>query len=295
MNSAAMVTDGVDGSRPATAHGYSVDPDELMARAKRLHPQYVANTPFPHIVIDDFFPEDVLQSILDEFPKPRGLDWQRFNNPNERKLALRGERQLGPVTRQFHWELNSQVFMEFLEQLTGIKGLIPDPHLVGGGLHQIEPGGCLKIHADFNHHQRLKLDRRLNLLLYLNRDWKEEYGGHLELWDQEMKGCVRRVLPVFNRVVVFSTTDTSYHGHPNPLTCPEGRTRKSIAMYYYTNGRPADEVSDDHTTLFVARPGETVAKDERSAKDVIKDFIPPIVIKGIRKLQGKPAAPPPAE
>jgi Rps23 Pro-64 3,4-dihydroxylase Tpa1-like proline 4-hydroxylase len=93
------------------------------------------------------------------------------------------------------------------------------------------------VHADFNRHEKLNLDRRLNLLLYLNRDWKEEYGGHLQLWTRDMGRCVVKVLPVFNRCVVFSTTDFSYHGHPDPLTCPPGRTRKSIAMYYYTNGR----------------------------------------------------------
>jgi Rps23 Pro-64 3,4-dihydroxylase Tpa1-like proline 4-hydroxylase len=298
MNSPAMAADAVS-ERPATttptptAHGYSVDPDELMARGRRLNAEYVKNQPFPHIVIDDFFPEAALQPILDEFPRPRGLDWQRFDNGNEKKLALRAERQLGPRTRQFLWELNSQVFIEFLEELTGIKGLIPDPHLVGGGLHQIERGGKLKMHADFNHHARLKLDRRLNLLLYLNRDWSEEYGGHLELWDREMKGCVKKVLPIFDRLVVFSTTDTSYHGHPNPLTCPEGRTRKSIAMYYYTNGRPAEETSEGHSTLFVARPGEQVApSEERSAREKLKDFVPPILLQGLRKLQGKPARTP---
>lgn len=291
------MTDGSrrDGSvligEPATAgpgHGYSIDPDELMARARRLRPQYVSAAPFPHIVIDDFFPEEALLPILDEFPRPKQVDWQRFDSPNERKLALRDERQMGPATRQLMWELNSQVFVEFLEELTGIEGLIPDPHLVGGGLHQIERGGNLKIHADFNHHKRLKLDRRLNLLLYLNKDWPEEYGGHLELWDTQMKGCVKRVLPVFSRVVVFSTTDFSYHGHPNPLTCPEGRSRKSIAMYYYTNGRPAEEVSPVHTTLFVPRPGEDVKVEaERTLRDVVKDLVPPIVLRGLKRLQGR--------
>src|SRR6185436_17882303 len=150
----------------------------------------------------------------------------------EKKLASKLESQLGERTRRFIWGLNSQVFLTYLETLTGIEGLIPDPHLFGGGLHQIVPGGFLKVHADFNRHEKLKLDRRLNVLIYLNRDWKEEYGGHLELWNRDMSRPERRVLPLFNRCVVFSTTDFSYHGHPDPLRCPEGRTRKSIAMYY---------------------------------------------------------------
>jgi Rps23 Pro-64 3,4-dihydroxylase Tpa1-like proline 4-hydroxylase len=150
------------------------------------------------------------------------------------------------------------VFIDFLETLTGITGLLPDPHLWGGGLHQIQRGGFLKVHADFNRHERLDLDRRLNLLVYLNKDWKEEYGGQLELWSRDMKRCEERVLPVFNRCVVFSTTDTSYHGHPDELTCPEGWTRKSMALYYYTTGRSAEETSQSHSTLYQERPGESV-------------------------------------
>src|SRR5581483_6543461 len=116
-------------------------------------------------------------------------------------------------------------------------GLIPDPYFTGGGLHQIERGGYLKIHADFDRHEKLGLQRRLNVLVYLNRDWDESYGGALELWDRAMTHPVVRVLPVFNRCVVFSTTDQSYHGHPEPLTCPPDRRRRSLALYYYTAAR----------------------------------------------------------
>ena len=106
------------------------------------------------------------------------------------------------------------------------------------------------MHTDFNWHPKLRLDRRLNLLVYLNKDWKEEYGGHLELWDREMSHCEQKILPVFNRTVVFSTTDFSYHGHPTPLACPEGMSRKSVSFYYYTNGRPEEERSAPHDTIF---------------------------------------------
>ena len=147
--------------------------------------------------------------------------------------------------------MNSHPVLQFLEKLTGIGGLIPDPSFAGGGCHQIEPGGKLQVHVDFNKLQPANLDRRINLLIYLNKDWKEEYGGHFELWDAEGKACVKRVLPLFNRCVVFSTTQTSYHGHPHPLTCPEGWTRKSIALYYYTNGRDDGHASDGHSTVFL--------------------------------------------
>ena len=133
------------------------------------------------------------------------------------------------------------MFVDFLERLTGIDALIPDPHYFGGGLHQIRPGGFLKVHADFNRHSRLDLERRLNAILYLNKDWQEEYGGHLQIWDNDMTRCEKKVLPVFNRLLVFATLDTANHGHPDPLTCPPDRARRSMALYYYTSDRPEGE------------------------------------------------------
>ncbi len=152
--------------------------------------------------------------------------------------------------------MNAPPMLGFLEQLTAIDGLIPDPYLGGAGPHQILSGGFLKVHVDFNVHPKLKLDRRLNMLIYLNQDWQEDWGGHLELWDREVQRCHRKILPIFNRTVVFSTTETSYHGHPNPLRCPEERTRKSLSFYYYTNGRPEAELSAPHDTLFKPTPSE---------------------------------------
>lgn len=271
---------------------YSASAEALLEKARRLREEYARADPFPHIVIDDLFPNEVLDSILDEFPKIGEINWERFDHGTEKKLASKLEIQLGDRTREFVWGLNSQVFITFLETLTGIEGLIPDPHLFGGGLHQIVNGGFLKIHADFNRSEKLKLDRRINLLLYLNRDWKEEYGGHLQLWARDMSRCVTRVLPVFNRCVIFNTTDFSYHGHPDPLTCPESRTRKSVAMYYYTNGRPPEEISGDHTTLFKARPGEQIAPSNapHSFRSAVKDYVPPVIIRWSRRLRGRPAS-----
>ena len=128
-------------------------------------------------------------------------------------------------------------FLNFLQNITSIKEkLIADKELNGGGMHEIKKGGLLKIHSDFNKHPNLKLDRRLNVLIYLNKNWKEEYGGHLEFWDKEMKCCKTKILPIFNRMVIFSTTDFSNHGHPDPLNCPDLMSRKSIATYYYSDG-----------------------------------------------------------
>jgi Rps23 Pro-64 3,4-dihydroxylase Tpa1-like proline 4-hydroxylase len=266
------------------------DFDEMQKLASRYRSDFRTARPFPHAVIDDLLPAEELDLVLDEFLQAQDETWHRFDNPREKKLAERRETSFGPFTRHLlAAKFNSSVFLEFLESLTGIPGLIPDPYYEGGGLHQIVRGGFLKVHADFNWHEHLKLDRRLNVIVYLNRDWKEEYGGHLELWNRDMTRCERRVLPIFNRCVIFGTTDFSYHGHPEPLTCPEGVTRKSLALYYYSNGRPADELTDAHSTLFQSRPGEVMRRDVkdlgRTPKAIAQGLLPPIIVNGIKALQ----------
>lgn len=216
-----------------------------------LRDQYARAEPFPHIVLDGLFDDADLDTVLSEFPTAEATRWMKFDNPQEKKLGFYHElSEIKPPVRRFLEAMNGFEMLTFLEQLTGIEGLIPDPYFGGGGLHQIEAGGFLKIHADFNVHPKLKIDRRLNMLIYLNRDWRDEYGGHLELWDSAMRSCVKRILPSFNRTVVFTTTDTSYHGHPDPLTPPPGETRKSVSLYYYTAGRPEVERSAPHQTIF---------------------------------------------
>lgn len=222
--------------------------------ARDLSDQYASAQPFPHIVLDGLFDDARLDAVLAEFPGPAGMRWMSFDNPQEKKLGFYYERSsVSKTIRDVLEALNSFEMLLWLEDLTGIQGLIPDPYFGGGGLHQIEPGGFLKIHADFNVHPKLKLDRRLNMLVYLNKDWQEGWGGHLELWDREMSGPQKRILPLFNRTVVFSTSDTSYHGHPQPLTSPPGVTRKSLSFYYYTAGRPAGEDAAPHDTIFRKR------------------------------------------
>jgi len=214
--------------------------------------EYTTAEPFPHIVLDGLFDAADLDAVLREFPSPDEMKWMRFDNPLEKKLGFfYATSTISDTVRRFLDAMNSFEMLLFLEALTGIDGLIPDPYFGGGGLHQIEPGGFLKIHADFNVHPKLRLDRRLNMLIYMNHDWREEYGGHLELWDPEMRRCRKRILPLFNRTVVFSTSDRSYHGHPHPLTSPQGVTRKSVSLYYYTAGRPEEERSAPHDTIFV--------------------------------------------
>ena len=235
---------------------------DLRTHSTNYKNKFVSAKPFPYIEIDNFFDEKFLNNILDSFPK-MSENKHNFNRNNkaEVKFATNLPENIPDNINKFIEYLNSYFFLNFLKDLTGIKEkLIPDPYLEGAGLHEIKTGGFLKIHSDFNLHPELKLNRRLNLLIYLNKDWKQEWGGHLELWDRDMKSCKVKIPPVFNKMVIFNTTDFSFHGHPEPLNCPNNVTRKSIALYYYTNGRPSNEINFenghmDRPTLFQKRPG----------------------------------------
>ena len=242
---------------------------DLRKLGSELADTYQDNIPFPNIYLDDFFKEDFLSKVLEEFPDLDKLkDKIYYSNPNEDKYASKGQYNFGPNTTSLVHFLNSQPFLEFLQEMTGIKEtLIPDPYFEGGGFHQIKPGGFLKLHVDFHKHKKMQLSRRLNLLIYLNKDWQEEYGGHFELWERDMSKSVVKILPIFNRIALFSTTGDSWHGHPDALSCPLDRSRKSLALYYYTNGRPRHELSASQqnriTTTFKGRKGVDQAKMDR--------------------------------
>ena len=231
------------------------DPEQLEKVARQEQDRFGKQEPFPHVVIDDLLPSDLLDEVIDECPEVRQrTNWVSWTDENSVKRGLRDDWTMGPATRQLLNQFNSASFINFLEQLTGITGLIPDPHYFGGGLHTIERGGYLRVHADFNRYPRLNLDRRINALLYLNHDWRDEWGGHLELWNASLTECIKAIQPEFNRLVIFTTTDTAFHGHPNPLECPPGTKRRSLALYYYSNGRPAVERARPHGTLWQERP-----------------------------------------
>lgn len=262
---------------------------DLQQLAKDKRQEYLTASPFPNIVFDNFFNEEILTQVLNDFPDlSKKTDVIAYDNHNEKKFEAKGEKYFSDITKAFTHYLNSQPVLEFLQELTGIKEvLLPDPYFVGGGYHEIKPGGLLKVHADFNKHDFTKLDRRINLLVYLNKDWDESYGGHFELWDENMTKSYKKVLPIFNRVAIFSTTDFSYHGHPDALTCPPDRSRKSLAFYYYSNGRPKSEVSNKtHGTLFVnrARVKDDIEKEPLTLRDVVLDIMPPILVRTAKKI-----------
>ncbi len=261
-----------------TVSGDSVQLDIAQCRSAgaSLNEQYTTSSPFPSIVLEDFLPAAILQRVVDEFPKrAKG----RFSDAySQNKTGYQLEMIDSIFVTNLLQTLNSSAMINFVESLTGIEGLIPDPHLVGGGLHETGRGGFLRIHADFNINNRLALKRRVNLILFLNEEWKEEYLGYLELWDRDMVSCKQRVAPKLGTAVLFNTDSDAFHGHPDPLNTPADVYRRSIAMYYYS-AVPAQQ-SDDapHTTLFQVRPGSQDSLQKPSAlKTVMRDICPPFL------------------
>ena len=225
--------------------------------SKQLSTQYHKAKPFPHIVIDKFLPETILDSVLDEFNKNENwwydkVKWtepyqvNKFYWPHDIETANNMPNDLPTISALVNY-LNSPVMLKYLEELTGIDNLISDELLMGGGLHKITSGGKLAIHKDYNVHPVKKMYRRLNLLIYLNKDWKTEWEGNLELWDKDHTKLEVSVEPLFNRAVIFTISEDSLHGHPVPLNTPENVSRNSIALYYFTEVNPSD---NEHSVVF---------------------------------------------
>ncbi|MGE0734960.1 MAG: 2OG-Fe(II) oxygenase [Alphaproteobacteria bacterium] len=228
-------------------YGY-FDLDAMAGIGAAHHAAYAAAKPFPSIVFDDFLDPRILKTCLAHFPTRPDPDTSSFDGKYERRKRGYLPERLHPNVRSIFYAFNSRPFIAFLEALTGIKGLIPDPYFRGGGFHELSDGGHLSVHADFNFHPVLKLERRINALIYLNKNWREEYGGVLELWASGHGPCVRRIVPEFNRAVIFNTATANFHGNPDPVRHPKGLPRRSIALYYYT--ATWNESSLEHSTIF---------------------------------------------
>lgn len=267
---------------------------DLEELASAYRNNYINSDPFPSIHFRNFFNEDILKGVLEEYEDLENNAPLKFKSPNQIKLASKGENNFGPKTRAFVHFLNSEPFLQFLQNISQIEEtLIPDPYLEGGGFFKIKYGGYVKIHAELNKHRFSKLDKRLNAVIYLNQNWKEEYGGHHELWNKDVSFCLKKVMPEFNTLVIFSTTDDSYHGSPNPLQCPPDFSNKSLSLFYYSNGRPTHEINegfDDHSIVYKPRNGNK--KDNKmsvynallTVKNVIMAFTPPIIPRVTKKI-----------
>jgi len=215
--------------------------------------------PFPHAVADGLFDERLLELLLREYPARNDPIWQRYDDSDiqiKTRSKWKSDADITPDIREVVRGLNSGRFLLALSRLTGIDHLISDPYLTGGGVSSVYRGGMLDIHCDGNWHDAMAVHRRLNAILYLNPGWQDSWGGDLEFWDRKMEKCVTKVAPYNNRFIVFVTNDYTFHGHPQPLNCPEHESRRSLILYYYTSSpRNEDEVArdDPHRALWRSR------------------------------------------
>lgn len=227
-----------------------------------LRDAYRRATPFPHVVIDGFLDPGFARAVAAAYPEASAAAriGKTFRALNERgKTQITDPAQFPKPVQELNTQLSSRDWLETIGFVTGISKLVADPELVGGGMHLMAPGALLDVHVDFNLLEERALHRRLNILVFLNEDWRPGWGGGLELWDAGVKRCVRRFEPKLNRCVVFETSEISYHGVQG-LSCPPDRRRLSFAAYYYTNEPPPNWNGLRHTTVFRARPDERLKR-----------------------------------
>jgi Rps23 Pro-64 3,4-dihydroxylase Tpa1-like proline 4-hydroxylase len=218
--------------------------------------------PFPHFYIDNFLEVTFADEIYNAFPSFGDAQkiGREFSTVNEqKKIQITDASKFPSAIAKLNQLLASPEFLEIISDLMGIPNLIADPDLIGGGIHETNTGGRLDVHVDFNFLDNRKWHRRLNILIYFNKDWKEEYGGFFEIWDKNVRECHGSFAPIFNRVFVFETSEISFHG-VTPLTCPPEIMRKSFAAYYYTKEAPDGWSGQNHDTIFKARPNEWMRK-----------------------------------
>jgi hypothetical protein len=226
--------------------------------ADRLAREWNAAQPHHYVAIEGFLRPEFAAQVAASYPSfeqalPLG---KHFRWVNEKvKVQITDVEQFPAPIRTLHEILAAPEFLELLARVTGIPRLVADPTLAGGGMHVMGPGGLLGAHADFNMLEEAKLHRRLNLLVYTSREWKDGWGGEFDLWDEHVKVRQASILPLPNRCVVFNTTDTSFHSVA-AIRAPVGVTRNSFATYYYTEEPPAHWIGRFHNTIYKPLPGE---------------------------------------
>jgi Rps23 Pro-64 3,4-dihydroxylase Tpa1-like proline 4-hydroxylase len=265
-------------------NSFFIPPAEARKIGEELSPRYQNAEPYAHIQLEDFFPEAILDNVLLNFPQDGSDGMMRYDKGyvgGKAKLQFSPTHLSSAYVKELFYFFNSEAFVEFLEGLTGIEGLIPDPFFEGAGLHQISTGGKLGIHADFRIQRRLSLQRRVNVLIYLNKKWDPQWGGELELWNRKMTRKMKSIQPLFNRCVIFNTDADSFHGHPEALNTPQDVTRKSIALYYYTASKAIFDEVQDNSTDYRPRPGDGMSiireKILQNVKNGMRQIAPPIL------------------
>lgn len=226
----------------------------------KLRGQTRSATPFPSFCVDNFLEEGFAESVLASYPRfdEAAKMGRTFDAVNEKqKVQITDSSKFAGPVAELNRALAGPEFCDLVSYVFDIPNILPDDQLIGGGIHQTGPRGLLDVHIDFNYIEERKLHRRLNILVYFNKNWDPSWGGNIELWDKDVKVCHHSYSPVFNRCVVFQTNEISYHG-VTAVKCPEGMSRKSFAAYYYTVEAPEGWDGQSHSTNFKARPDEVL-------------------------------------
>jgi Rps23 Pro-64 3,4-dihydroxylase Tpa1-like proline 4-hydroxylase len=251
--------------RATALTGTDMDMHIAPATVRQIASEFRSRKPYGFAAVDGLFDAATVRKVAREVEANLACYTQEENiYASYRKHRLSALDEMPEHARDFISALNAPPFLRVLSEITGIEDLQPDPELRGGGIHAIGRGGYLKLHTDFNWHRGLSMYRRLNLLVYLNEDWQDGWNGDIELWSADAHERIFSLSPRLGHALLFETNDISYHGHPDPLACPEGVFRKSIALYYYTPTRPAADLrfGKSEMTNFVERPAEKFEVDK---------------------------------
>jgi hypothetical protein len=267
----------LDGNRTSEVLSYIRCPLSLSKSVEELHEQYCSAQPYPHLVLDNLFPADLLTSMLDELPPESSEKWIHERRDRMVKSNLRSAVDLCDHAYDFASTIHSAAFLYLLTEITGVKALIPDPYLSGSGYHLVPAGGLFDVHADRNTDFYTGLERRVVMILYLNKDWKPEYGGQLELWSQDGTKCEKVVEPLFNRAILFEIGDKNFHA-VRPVTAAEGIKRKSFITYFHTVGKNVIA----HDSIFAPPIYKTTPPLlKRLAREALPPFLLRMVAKGL--------------
>jgi hypothetical protein len=255
----------------------------LPNRVEDLRTIYQGAKPFPHVIMNKLFPEEILDSLLVEMSQMGRERWSSIDqDTRERTLRMRSAAEMGAAGDRLLSIVHSAAFLYFLSEITGIPHLLPDPYLQGSGYAMMRRSDYFSVHSDRNVAYETGLVRRLAMIIFLNKSWSPEYHGELELWSHDAKRCDVSIRPLYNTTVLFEVANPNYHGVPTPLACPTDRMRQSFILYYHTSSLKEETDLKPHTSIFAPRLYGT---NRATLKSFIRDMTPPLLTRAIRKLR----------